>query len=157
MKLNIEKKIEENVITVDITVAELGTNSISKDEELEALHDFPRKFCYRDIEFKANMTLDKANNPTITQSDPDGSTIATVELELINKEFVIDENLHINISLNVNKINESDLVEPFDTVEKLGKARAELFIQKVQKEIKTKLEEIRELTTTFEGESEVIL
>lgn len=157
MKLNVSKQIEENIITVDITVAELGTNSISAEEELESIHDFPKTFSYKEIDFTDNMTLDSANNPIITVDSPDGSTIAEVEVEVINKEFVIDENLHINMSFDVNKINKNDLGEPFDTVEKLGKARAELFAVKVQEKIKEKLDEIRALTTTFEGDTEVIL
>lgn len=157
MKLNVNKKIEENIITADITVSELGTNSISATEELETLHDFPRSFCYRDIDFSANMKMDDANNPVITDEDPDGSTIANVELELINKSFNINEDLHLTFTLDVNKINKSDLTDPFDTIEKLGKARIELYCVRIQEEIKKKLEEIRALTTTFEGETEVIL
>lgn len=157
MKLVVNKKIEENIITADITVSELGTNSISAAEELETLHDFPRTFCYRDIDFSANMKMDEGNNPVITDSEPDGSTVASVELELINKSFNINEDLHLALTLDVNKINKNDLSVPFDTVEKLGKARIELYCEKVQEEIKKKLEEIRVLTTTFEGETEVIL
>lgn len=156
MKLNISKKIEENIITVNIDVAELGTNSIDAQEELSQLHDFPKKITYKDIEFKANMKLEDGD-PIITESNPDGSTIAQVELELINKEYLIDENLSITLSIDVNKISKSDLAVPFDTVEKLGKARAQLFIAKIQAEIAKKLTEIRSLYTSFEGETEAII
>ena len=57
MKLNVVKTIEENIIKVNITVDELGTNSIDASEEMEQLHDFPKKIAYKDIEFKANMKL----------------------------------------------------------------------------------------------------
>lgn len=157
MKLNVTKEITEDIIKVQIDVAEMGTNSISSEEEIEMVHDFVKTFCYRDIEFKGNMKLDAAKNPVITDTSPDGSTIAEVELELINKEFVIDENLSLTLLIDTKKIDEDDLVEPFNTVESLGKARAELYIQKVQEEISKKLKEIRELATTFEGEEEVIL
>ncbi len=156
MKLNISKKIEENIITVSIDVAELGTNSIDAQEELSQLHDFPKKITYKDIEFKANMKLEDGD-PIITEAETDGSTIAQVELELINKEYLIDENLSITLSIDVNKIPKSDLVVPFDTVEKLGKARAQLFIAKIQAEIAKKLTEIRSLYTSFEGETEAII
>ena len=157
MKLNINKTIEENIITVDISVIELGDDTTSSTEELEMLHDFSKKIAYKDIDFKSNMKLDDGNNPEITESEVDGSTIAAVELELINKEFTLDENLHLTLSIDVNRINKANLVKPFDTVEKLGKARAELYSVKIQEEIKKKLDEMRALTTTFEGETEVIL
>lgn len=156
MKLNISKKIEENIIIVDINVAELGTNSIEAQEELAQIHDFPRKIVYKDIEFKANMKIEDGD-PVITESDTDGSTIAEVKLDLINKEIVIDENLSITLSIDVNKIPKSDLFAPFDTVEKMGKARAQLFISKIQAEIAKKLTEIRSLYTSFEGETEAIV
>lgn len=156
MKLNIVKTIEENVITVKIDVAELGSNSIDEQEELEQIHDFPRKIIYKDIDFKANMKLEN-EDPVITAESPDGSTIAEIKLELINKEIIIDENLSITLSIDVNKISKSDLVAPFDTVEKLGKARAQLFVSKIQNELAKKLTEIRTLYTSFEGETEVVL
>lgn len=157
MKLNVTKEITEDIIKVQIDVAEMGTNSISSEEEIEMVHDFVKTFCYRDIDFKANMQLDAAKNPKITTESPDGSNIAEVELELINKEFTIDENLSLTLLIDVKKINENDLVAPFNTVESLAKARAELYSQKVQDKIAEKLKEIRELATTFEGEEEVIL
>ena len=158
MKFTRNISIEENVIKVTISVSEMGNNSISSEEELALVHDFPRTFCYKDIEFKANMKFDDNGLPVITETSPDGSTIAEVELELINKQFNVDENLEISISIDVNKIAKADLVKPFDTVEKLGKARAQLFIEKVEAEIEKKLTEIRGLyTESFEGETEVII
>lgn len=157
MKLNVTKEITEDIIKVQLDVAEMGTNSISSEEEIEMVHDFVKTFCYRDIDFEANMKLDAGKNPVITDNEPDGSTVAKVKLELINKEFTIDENLSLTLLIDVKKIDEDDLVEPFSTVEILGKARAELYAQKVQEKISEKLKEIRELATTFEGEEEVIL
>ena len=104
MKLNVVKTIEENIIKVNITVDELGTNSIDATEEKEQLHDFPKKIAYKDIEFKANMKLDDNGDPIVTVDSPDASTIAEVELELINKEFVVDENL-ITSELSEEDIN----------------------------------------------------
>ena len=40
MKLNINKKIENNIITVDISVAELGTSTSTQIEEEQILSDF---------------------------------------------------------------------------------------------------------------------
>lgn len=86
------------------------------------------------------------------------NTVISVELkDLINKSHIIDENLHITFSVDVTKLSEAEAVKPFDTVEKLGKAKAVLFATKIQKEIGKKLAEIRALNTKFEGETEVVL
>ena len=158
MKLNISKTIDENVIGVDISVAELGTSDTDATTEKDMLHNFVRTIEYSKISFKSNMKADSNGDPVTTDSEVDDSTIISVELkDIINQSFVVDENLHITFSVDVTKIPESEVKAPFDSVEKLGKAKVELFATKIQEEIGTKLAEIRALNTKFEGETEVIL
>ena len=158
MKLNISKKIDENIITVDITVAELGTSDTSSDMEKDMLHDFVRSIEYSKIQFKANMKVDSNGDPVVTDEEADDTAIVSVELkDLINKSFIVDENLHIPFSIDVTKIPDTEISVVFDSVEKVGKAKAELFATKIQEEIGKKLAEIRALSTKFEGETEVIL
>lgn len=158
MKLNITKKIEENIITVDIAVGELGTTDTDENTEKELLHDFVRNVEYSSIQFKANMKEDENGDPVVTEDSLSKNTVVSIELkDLINKSYIIDENLHITFSIDVTKIPETETVKPFDTVEKLGKAKAVLFATKIQEEIGKKLAEIRALNTKFEGVSEVVL
>ena len=158
MKLNISKKIDENIITVDISVAELGTSDTSAELEKDMLHDFVRNIEYSKIQFKANMKVDSNGDPVVTDEGVDDSTVVSVELkDLINKSFIVDENLHITFSIDVTKISDTEVSTVFDSVEKVGKAKAELFADKIKKEIGKKLDEIRALSTKFEGETEVIL
>lgn len=42
MKLNISKTIDENIISVDISVAELGTSDTDAATEKDMLHNFVR-------------------------------------------------------------------------------------------------------------------
>lgn len=158
MKLNINKTIDENVISVDISVAELGTTDTASEVEKDMLHDFVRKIEYAKIQFKSNMKLDANGDPVTTEDVVDDTTVVEVELkDLINKSYVIDENLNITFSIDVTKIPETEVSAVFDTVEKLGKAKAQLFATKIQEEIGKKLAEIRALSTKFEGETEVVL
>ena len=158
MKLNISKTIDENIIGVDISVAELGTSDTDASTEKDMLHNFVRTIEYSKISFKSNMKVDSNGDPVTTDSEVDGSTIISVELkDIINQSFVVDENLHITFSIDVTKIPESEVKAPFDSVEKLGKAKVELFATKIQEEIGKKLVEIRALNTKFEGETEVVL
>ena len=158
MKLNISKTIDENIIGVDISVAELGTSDTDASTEKDMLHNFVRTIEYSKISFKSNMKVDSNGDPVTTDSEVDGSTIISVELkDIISQSFVVDENLHITFSIDVTKIPESEVKAPFDSVEKLGKAKVELFATKIQEEIGKKLAEIRALNTKFEGETEVIL
>ena len=87
MKLNINKKIENNIITVDISVAELGTSTSTQIEEEQILSDFPRSIKFSDIDFKANVKLDENSDPVVTAEEANDSTIVAVELKnIINKE-----------------------------------------------------------------------
>ena len=96
MKLNINKTIDENVISVDISVAELGTTDTSAELEKDMLHDFVRTIEYAKIQFKSNMKMDANGDPITTEDPVDDTTVVEVELkDLINKSYIVDENLHI--------------------------------------------------------------
>ena len=159
MKLKINKSIENNIIAVDITVAELGTTTSVQEEEMNLLHDFPRTIKYSDIAFRSNMKIDSTTGDPVITSDPvDGTNVEEVVIDnLINREYDGNEDLEISMSFDVTKIPTSTLNSVFDTVEKLGKAYAELFAVKIQEEIGKKLTELRSLNTKFEGETEVVL
>ena len=158
MKLNINKKIENNIITVDITVDSLGTSTSTSEEESAILADFPRSIKFSDIDFKANVKLDENSDPVVTAEEANDSTIVAVELKnIINKEYPINADLNISISFDVTKISTSETNTLLNTVEKVGKAYATVFAAKVQTEIAKKLAEVRSLNTKFEGETEVVL
>lgn len=159
MKLNVKKAIEDNIITVDISVTELGTSTSTQIEEEQILSDFPRSVRFSDIDFKANMKIDSVtSDPVVTTAPVDNTTIEEVKLDnIINKEYPINKDMNIVMTFDVAKIPASALNTVFDTVEKLGKAYAELFSVKIQEEIGKKLLELRSLNTKFEGETEVVL
>lgn len=159
MKLVIKKNIEENIISVDISVAELGTTNSTEIEEAQILADFPRSVRFSDIDFKANMKIDDTTGDPVVTSDPvDNTVVEEVKIDnLINKEYLINQDMSIVMTFDVTKIAASALNTVFDTVEKLGKAYAELFAVKIQEEIGKKLTELRSLNTKFEGETEVVL
>lgn len=158
MKLKVNKKIENNIISVDISVDSLGTSTSTNEEESAILADFPRSVRFSDIDFSANVKLDENGDPIVTDEEADDSTIVTVELKnIINKEYPINEDMDISISFDVTKIATTETNTLLDTVEKVGKAYATVFAAKVQAEIAKKLVEVRSLNTKFEGETEVVL
>ena len=158
MKLKVNKKIENNIITVDISVDSLGTSTSTSEEESAILADFPRSIKFSDIDFKAKVKLDENSDPIVTEDEVDGSTVVEVELKnIINKEYPINQDMDVSISFDVTKIPTSETNTLLDTVEKVGKAYATVFAAKVQTEIAKKLAEVRSLNTKFEGETEVVL
>lgn len=159
MKLNVKKNIEDNIISVDISVVDLGTTTSTGLEEAQILTDFPRSIRFSDINFKSSMKIDDATGDPIVTTDPvDNVIVEEVKIEnLINKEYPINSEMSIVMTFDVTKIPTSALNTVFDTPEKMGKAYAELFAVKIQEEIGKKLTELRSLNTKFEGETEVVL
>ena len=158
MKLNVKNTIEDNIITVDVTVVSLGTSISTSEEEKNTLADFPRSVRFSDVNFSANIKLDSNGDPVVTDEEANDSTIVAVELKnIINKEYPINADLNISMPFDVTKISTSETNTLLDTVEKVGKAYATVFAAKVQAEIAKKLAEVRSLNTKFEGETEVVL
>ena len=158
MKLNVKNTIEDNVITVDITVVSLGNSTSTSEEEMSVLADFPRSVRFSDISFEGNIKLDSNGDPIVTDEEANGSTIVTVELKnIINKEYPINADLNISMPFDVSKISSTETNTLLDTVEKVGKAYAVVFATKVQEEIEKKLAEVRSLNTKFEKETDVVL
>lgn len=159
MKLKVSKNINENIITVNIGVIELGTSNSVADEEENMLLDFPRSVRYSDINFKGNMKIDTVSgDPVVTDSEVENKKVVSIEIkDVINKEYPINKDMEISFAIDVSKIPEAELDSVFTTVEMLGKARAELFATKIQEEIGKKLAEIRALNTKFEGDTEIVL
>lgn len=124
MKLNISKTIDENIIGVDISVAELGTSDTDAATEKDMLHNFVRTIEYSKISFKSNMKADSNGDPVTTDSEIDDSTIISVELkDIINQSFVVDENLHITFSVDVTKIPESEVKAPLIVLRNLARQK----------------------------------
>lgn len=160
MKLTHNIEINENIIKATITVSELGNSTIDADTELNQLHNFVREIEYSKIDFKSSMKLDINGIPITTTEATDDSTIELIELKnLINKKFVVDENLSLDITIDVTKIPEAEYSANtvFNKPEIYGQALATLFIDKVETTIAEKLAEIRALANNIEKETEVIL
>ncbi len=160
MKLTHNIDIKENIITATIAVAELGNSTIDASTELNQLHNFVREIEYSKIDFKSCMKLDANGIPVTTTEAADDSTIEGIELKnLINKKFIVDENLSLDIAIDVTKIPEAEYSENvvFNKPEIYGQALATLFIDKVEATIAEKLAEIRALANNIEKETEVVL
>lgn len=159
MKITHGIEINENIITVNIAVTELGDSTRDADTELNQLHNFVREIEYSKIDFTGNMKIVN-NKPAVTAESPDSSTIEEINIpDIINKKFVIDETLAISQTFDITRIGTASYEDNavFNTAELLGQAYAVLFTEKVLKAISEKLTEIRTLANDIEQETDVIL
>ena len=159
MKLTQGITINENIITAKIAVSELGDSTRDASTELNQLHNFVRTIEYSKVDFKGNLKI--VNNlPVVTEDGTDGSTVEEISIvDLINKKYVIDENLSIEFTIDITKIPEAEYSSNvvFNSPELLGQARATLFVEKIKSTIAEKLAEIRALANDIEKETDVVL
>lgn len=149
MQLTTNIDIEDGIITANIKCTDIS------DETKEALHDYTKTLRYGNIDFSAKIKVTDGMPEIVSDDDTDGEKVT---IGLIDKSFVIDENLDITLTLDSKKISENELTTTISSVETLSKAKALIWIEKVKAEIKRLVEEAREQNTAnIEGITEEIV
>ena len=133
MKINQKNTIENDIVGIDISVEVLGTADLTSEQELELLHNYNKIIEFNKIQFKGNMRMEN-NIPVVTDDPVDGTNVVEVVIpDVINEQFIVDEDLHITFSRDVTKFPETELNEIFSKREMLGQAKAILLPQESKK------------------------
>ncbi len=91
----------------------------------------------------------------VSDDDPDGEE---VQIGLVDKSFVIDENLNLELKLDSAKMSEKELTSSISNAEILSKAKALIWIDTVKTEIQRLLAEAREQNAAnIEGTTEEVV
>ena len=91
----------------------------------------------------------------VDDDDPDGEE---VRIGLIDKSFVVDENLNLELKLDSNKMSNKELTSSISNVEILSKAKAIIWVDKVKSEIQRLVDAAREQNAAnIEGTVEEII
>ncbi len=146
MKILPLRSIENDTYTTIIKPSEWGTASVTAESELEMLADTPQLLRYADIDFKDKFVITNG----IPQISTDASAIE-VTLDLNNKEFILDENFEVSLSVDAKKILDAELDGTvFTDKHELAQAKIILFETKVISRIKELLEIARSHVNSFE-------
>ena len=149
MQLSTNIDIDGGVIVASIQCTDIS------DETKEALHDYTKQLRYGDIDFSAKIKVTNGMPSIVTDDDPDGET---VKIGLIDKSFVIDENLNLELKLDINKMSDKELTSSISNIEILSKAKAIIWIDKVKGEIQRLVNAAREQNAAnIEGTVEEII
>lgn len=154
MKILPVREIENNVFTTTLAPSEFGTSTVTSEDELAMLVDFPQTLRYADIDFVDTFKV--VDGLPVISADADAVEIKIDNLT--NKEFPINEDLNITLSIDANKIPVSEVDGTvFTTTLQVAQAKAILFETKVLARIKTLLDEARAHINTFEETTEINL
>lgn len=146
MKILPERTIENDTYTTIIRPSEWGTASVTAENELAMLADTPQTLRYADIEFKDKFVI--TNGIPIISTDP---TAVEVTLDLNNKEFLLDADFEVSLSVDAKKIIDSELDGTiFTDKHELAQAKTILFETKVISRIKELLDIARSHVNSFE-------
>lgn len=153
MKILPERSIENNVYTTVIKPLEYGTATMTAEQELEMLKDTPQILKYADIDFTDKFVIENK----IPKISSDGGAVE-VSLNPNNKEFLLDENFEVSISIDANNIVDAEIDGTvFTCKHELAMAKVILYETKVIEQIKKLLEVARSHVTTFEQTTEQTL
>lgn len=149
MQLTTNIDIEDGIITANIKCTDIS------DDTKEALHDYTKTLQYGNIDFSAKVKVTNGMPEIVSDDDTDGENVS---IGLIDKSYIIDENLDLTLTLDSKKISENELTTTISSVETLSKAKALIWIEKVKAEIKRLVEEAREQNTAnIEGTTDEIV
>lgn len=149
MQLTTDIDIENGIVIASIKCTDIS------DETKEALHDYTKILRYGDIDFSAKIKVTNSMPAIVDDDDPDGEE---VRIGLIDKSFVVDENLNLELKLDSNKMSNKELTSSISNVEILSKAKAIIWIDKVKGEIQRLVGEAREQNAAnIEGVTEEII
>lgn len=135
MQLTTNIDIDEGIVSASVKCTDIS------DETKEALHDYTKVLRYGDIDFSAKIKVTNNMPEIVDDNDPDGEE---VEIGLIDKSFIVDENLNLELKLDSNKMSDKELTSTISNVEILSKAKAIIWIDKVKGEIQKLVDAARE-------------
>ena len=149
MQLTTNIDIENGIVTASIVCTDIS------DETKEALHDYTKMFKYGDIDFSAKIKVTNNMPEIVDDDDPDGEK---VKIGLVDKSFIVDENLTLELRLDSSKMSDKELTSSISNVEILSKAKAIIWLAKVKERIQTLVDEAREQNAAnIEGTVEEII
>ena len=149
MQLTTNIDIDEGIVSASVKCTDIS------DETKEALHDYTKVLRYVDIDFSAKIKVTNNMPEIVDDNDPDGEE---VEIGLIDKSFVVDENLNLELKLDSNKMSDKELTSSISNVEILSKAKAIIWLDKVKGEIQKLVDAAREQNAAnIEGTVEEII
>ena len=149
MKLARSINTEHDVITASIICTEIS------DETKEALHDYTKVLKYSDIDFSAKIKVTNNMPEIVANDDPDGELVS---IKFVDKSFVVDENLNLVLELDSTKMSSKELTTSISNIEILSKAKALIWVDKIETKIHELVNEAREQNAAnIEGTVETII
>ena len=158
MKIIQKPNVENDIVSVDISVQMLGTADLTAEQEKELISNYNKVIEYNKIQFKGNIKLNSDGVPEVTEDSVDGTTVVELEIkDIINERKIVNEDISFHFERDVTKYPDSVLNDVLNKKEIYAQAECVLFATRIKKALEEKLAEIRALNNKFETETEYTL
>lgn len=158
MKIIQKPNVENDIVSVDISVQMLGTADLTAEQEKELISNYNKVIEYNKIQFKGNIKLNSDGVPEVTEDSVDGTNVVELEIkDIINERKIVNEDISFHFERDVTKYPDSVLNDVLNKKEIYAQAECVLFATRVKEALEEKLAEIRALNNKFETETEYTL
>lgn len=158
MKIIQKPNVENDIVSVDITVQMLGTADLTAEQEKELISNYNKVIEYNKIQFKGNIKLNSDGVPEVTEDSVDGTNVVELEIkDIINERKIVNEDISFHFERDVTKYPDSVLNDVLNKKEIYAQAECILFATRIKEALEEKLAEIRALNNKFETETEYTL
>lgn len=158
MKIIQKPNVENDIVSVDISVQMLGTADLTAEQEKELISNYNKVIEYNKIQFKGNIKLNSDGVPEVTEDSVDGTNVVELEIkDIINERKIVNENISFHFERDVTKYPDSVLNDVLGKKEIYAQAECVLFATRIKEALEEKLAEIRALNNKFETETEYTL
>ena len=158
MKIIQKPNVENDIVSVDISVQMLGTADLTAEQEKELISNYNKVIEYNKIQFKGNIKLNSDGVPEVTEDSVDGTTVVELEIkDIINERKIVNEDISFHFERDVTKYPDSVLNDVLNKKEIYAQAECVLFATRIKEAIEEKLAEIRALNNKFETVTEYTL
>lgn len=169
MKFLENTNVENNVITYQLKASYNDPLTSEEEQEIETLHDYIRKVKFSEIDFSANVDMSTgmpivvadSETPQPTESPKaveGGAGLTMVSVGAVSpREYVIDDTLDIEFSIDVTRIFDSEVNDAIPTKILVGQAKIAVFAFRLKEKISEILKQMRNEDNDFEGANETVL
>ena len=158
MKIIQKPNVENDIVSVDISVQMLGTADLTAEQEKELISNYNKVIEYNKIQFKGNIKLNSDGVPQVTEDSVDGTTVVELEIkDIINERKIVNEDISFHFERDVTKYPDSVLNDVLNKKEIYAQAECVLFATRIKEALEEKLAEIRALNNKFETVTEYTL
>lgn len=149
MQLLITKDIKNNDFSMKITIDSFGTNTLTWDDEVELLENFPTKISYRNLAFTRKVKVE--NNKVVIAEDTDEDAISVTLPALSNKELVLDKDFEALYVVNAERIAPAAINEMLTTKELVAQAYCIIFEDVICDAVADTMAIVRAKAPAYEG------